>query len=128
MRRVNLVAVVDSPGVILVLGLLGEAAHIVDVDRAIVGACHQELVVLGLQDLLTVVLRKSCHGLELPEFCNDLALMHLAGLSWHLQVGHVFLGVLWRALDHNELDLVDLMRVIICYSFNNLAFLQIPNN
>jgi len=75
-----------------------------------------------------VSLWKGCHVLELFQLRIQKVLLHLASGTRLLKVCHVLLTVLRSALDHNELNPIHLLIVVISDPLYHLAFLQVPNN
>jgi hypothetical protein len=75
-----------------------------------------------------MTLLEACHWLKLLKLRAQVAHLHLTGGTWLLEISPVLLAVLESTLDHHELYFINLSSVVICNSFNNLAFLQIPNN
>jgi hypothetical protein len=121
--RIYFISIIDTLGVEFIRGLFHEATHIINVDRAIIRARYQELVILCLHDLLNMALLETCHRLKLLKLRAQVTHLHLTGGTWLLEIGPVLLAVFESALDHHELYFINLSSVVICNSFYNLAFL-----
>lgn len=134
LRILDLLWSVDSIRVLvatcveLAVELLGKRTYVIYVDRAVVRASDEELVIVYLRGGLSTLVRAKVGDHRHIGGLLGILLRQIRLFLIQLHGNVLFLGLLGITWNHEKLDFVDLLSVRIGHPFHYFAFLEVPEN